>query len=58
MAHLSAREPGAAEGLHTTTPRAQGDWHIPQLVPRVRTNQVRHPAVLDGQETKRRHSER
>ena len=39
----------AAEGLDTTTPRAQGDWHIPQLVPRgwLRTNQVHHPAVLD-----------
>ena len=44
----------AAEGLDTTTSRAQGDWHIPQLVPRgwLRTNQVHHPAVLD--EAKRR----
>ena len=42
-------EPMAAEGLDTTTSRAQGDWHIPQLVPRglLRTNQVHHPAVLD-----------
>ena len=41
----------AAEGLDTTTSRAQGDWHIPQLVPRglLRTNQVHHPVVLDGQ---------
>ena len=44
----------AAEGLHTTTSRAQGDWHIPQLVSRglLRTNQVHHPAVPD--EAKRR----
>jgi uncharacterized membrane protein len=44
----------AAEGLDTTPPRAQGDWHIPQLVPYrlLRTNQVHHPAVLD--EAKRR----
>jgi hypothetical protein len=40
----------AAERLDTTTPRAQWDWHIPQLVPRglLRTNQVHHPAVLDA----------
>ena len=32
----------AAEGLDTTTSRAQGDWHIPQLVPRglLRTNNI------------------
>jgi hypothetical protein len=47
-------EPMAAEGLHTTTSRAQGHWRIPQLLSRglLRTNQVRHPAVPD--EAKRR----
>ena len=47
-------EPLGAEGLETTTSRAQGDWHIPQLVPRglLQTDQLHHPAVLD--EAKRR----